>query len=337
MPLIETMIVNSRTDRMARNSDSTKYALIGAKAIHYELRALGVKNLPSARAIHKILVRNHLIEKNRPNLIPIHEPHCKHYPEPEASYINDLQQLDLIGPRYIEGDSTKYYLVTLKDTVSKRINLEPLIGHQAQDISRFLISSWKTMGLPKVLQMDNGLEFRGSNRYPRRFGQVVRLCLDIGVIPVYIPPREPWRNAFIENFNGLTNRLFLGKQRFSNYQSMRTEAQDFVHFCNHRHRHETLKGLSTMEFRFGNGKEVRSLDTDYHEDPSKLPLDKGQIWIIRMVRKSGRITTFADDKFMINPELKWHYVKLVIDVKEQLMYVYHEDQLIKTINYPLEL
>lgn len=190
MPLIETMIVNSRKDRMARNSDSTKYALIGAKAIHYELSALGVENLPSARATHKILVRNHLIEKNRPNLIPIREPHCKHYPWPEANYINDLQQLDLIGPRYIENDSTKYYTVTLKDTVSKRINLEPFIGHQAQDISRFLISSWKTMGLPKVLQMDNGLEFRGSNRYPRRFGQVVRLCLDLGVIPVYIPPAE---------------------------------------------------------------------------------------------------------------------------------------------------
>lgn len=56
-------------------------------------------------------------------------------------------------------------------------------------------------GMPDALQMDNELAFRGSNRYPRSFGSVVRFALNQGMAVVFIPVKEPWRNGIIEKFN----------------------------------------------------------------------------------------------------------------------------------------
>jgi len=62
--------------------------------------------------------------------------------------------------------------------------------------------------------MDNGLEFRGSNGYPRSLGKLVRVCLDLGVQPSFIPTHEPWRNKAIENLSGLADCLILRSQIF---------------------------------------------------------------------------------------------------------------------------
>jgi len=46
------------------------------------------------------------------------------------------------------------------------------------------------MGIHCFLQLDNQLSCRGSNRYPRSFGLVIRLCLLLGVEPIFIPLGE---------------------------------------------------------------------------------------------------------------------------------------------------
>jgi hypothetical protein len=45
--------------------------------------------------------------------------------------------------------------------------------------------------MPDYLQMDNELSFRGSNRYPRSFGPLIRLSLSENITPIFIPPGEP--------------------------------------------------------------------------------------------------------------------------------------------------
>jgi transposase InsO family protein len=42
------------------------------------------------------------------------------------------------------------------------------------------------MVTPDFLQLDNGLCFRGGNRYPRSFGIVLKLCLLLGIEVVFI-------------------------------------------------------------------------------------------------------------------------------------------------------
>ena len=48
-----------------------------------------------------------------------------------------------------------------------------------------------------------------------------------------------------------------------------------------------------------------------------LRLLKGKVTFIRFVRKSGRITLTAKDKFLIGKKYKWQYVMANVDVAKQ--------------------
>ena len=179
--------------------------------------------------------------------------------------------------------------------------------------------------------MDNGMEFRGSNRHPRSFGKVVRLCVNVGTEPLFIPPREPWRNGLIENFNGQAERLLFNRDNFANYAELQAGVRRLENAVNSTHRLTALKGQTPNEFRAG--KPIRQLSPDYDWRTHDLKLDKGSIALIRLVRKSGRITLCANDKFDIDPELKWQYVLARINVADKKLLVYHDGQLIKTFDF----
>ena len=44
--------------------------------------------------------------------------------------------------------------------------------------------------------------FQGTHRYPDALGRIIRLCLSLGVVPVFVPPRETGFQAMIESYNG---------------------------------------------------------------------------------------------------------------------------------------
>jgi hypothetical protein len=46
------------------------------------------------------------------------------------------------------------------------------------------------------------MTFQGTHRYPDALGRVIRLCLSLGVVPVFVPPRETGFQAMIESYNG---------------------------------------------------------------------------------------------------------------------------------------
>lgn len=324
-------VVTSRKLRMEASEPGYKYALIGAQAIHYELKALGITPLPPERTIHYWLQQAGLIPAK--TLEEVQARANKPYPQPARSQINDLQQLDLKGPIYLSSSSQKYYLLALRDYASKRVALAAAKNRKATTVAAFLVEAWQWIGMPQVLQMDNGLELRGSNRYPRSFGKVVRLCLDLGIEPCFVPPKEPWRNGFIENFNGLVARLLLKQQTIADFDELQLCVQEFQETINTSHRLEALVGLTPNEFVAEHA--LRLLDPHYDRLERNLQLEKGCISFIRMVRKSGRITLCANDKFEIGVEFQWQYVLARIDVKCQSLAIYHLDELVKKIDYPM--
>ena len=90
------------------------------------------------------------------------------------------------------------------------------------------------------------LEFRGSNRYPRSFGRVVRVAVDLGLEPVFNPPGEPWRNGGVERHNSfLHDRLFTIE--CADLAALRQQAHICQTACNHTHRLATLNGLTPDE------------------------------------------------------------------------------------------
>jgi len=316
--------------RRAREAGHRKYpyALVSAEAIYYELRELGVAPLPPPRTIHFWLKQANEIE-------PQHKPRKESnptYPVPACQAVNDVHELDLKGPFYLQGNSQKYYLVVVRDVFGKRVALQVLKEKEMERIIDFLVEIWQEIGLPKFLQMDNGLEFRGSNAYPRSLSRLVRVCLDVKVHPVFIPPSEPWRNGIIENLNGLIQRLFLKAQTFKNEKQLFKEAQKLEICINTTHRLPALDGKTPEEFATKASRHF--LRSGYDWRKRNLQLVTGKVTFIRLVRKSGRITLTGDDKFLVGKRYKWQYVQAIVNAQKKRLDFYGMGKWIKSIAYP---
>jgi hypothetical protein len=215
--------------------------------------------------------------------------------------------------------------------------MDVLTSREAQGITNFLVSSWQWLGLPHYLQMDNALEFRGSNGYPRSFGRVVRVAVDLGLEPVFNPPGEPWRNGGVERHNGfLQDRLLTTESR--DLAALRKQTHTCQTACNHTHRSIALNGLTPDEVAAKAEAEAEAIlrfpPTGYNRHQLRsLPQNKGFVSFVRLVRKSGRITLGAGDRFMVDPELAYTYVLARVDLAQKVVVISQDDILIKTYDY----
>jgi IS30 family transposase len=324
---IKDMAVKSRQARKV-GGRKYPYALVSAEAIYYELRDLGVAPLPPPRTIHFWLKQAGEIEppqkpRKASNLM---------YPVLPCQAVNDVHELDLKGPFYLQDSSQKYYLIVVRDVFGKKVALRVLNEKEMERIIDFLIETWQKIGRPKFLQMDNGLEFRGSNAYPRSLSRLVRVCLDVNVQPIFIPTSEPWRNGLIENLNGLIQRLFLKAKTFKNEKQLYKEAQKLETCINTTHRLPALDGQTPNEFAAKAS--LHLLRSGYDWRKRNLQLVKGKVTFIRLVRKSGRITLTGDDKFLVGKKYKWQYVQAIVHVQKKQLNFYAIGKLAKSVAYP---
>jgi len=159
---IKQMVMRVREEREQGKRAKYQYALVSAQAIYYELRELHVSPLPSPRTIHLWLKQARRIPERK-----VRKPPNPTYPVLPCKAVNDVQELDFKGPLYLKDRSHKYYLMVLRDKVSKKTALRALANKSMDAILDFLVDAWQRMGCPKRLKMDNCLDFRGSNLYPR--------------------------------------------------------------------------------------------------------------------------------------------------------------------------
>jgi len=312
-------------------SDRTRfpYALIGAQAIYHELGALRSPERPPVRTLHRWLVQADLVT---PPVATHSEPQVpKPIPLPQADQVNAVHQLDLKGPFYLQGSDHKYYLAVLRDRYSRRCAIHALDSRAAQGIIDFLIASWQWLGLPHYLQMDNALEFRGSNLYPRSFGRIVRVALDLGIEPLFNPPHEPWRNGGVEWFNGFLDAHFMPRY-FRDFAAIEQEACACQTYCNAQHRLSVLEGRTPDEVSAQ--ATLQPLTPDYvRHRLSDLPQNHGLVSFVRLVRKSGRITLGAKDRFMIDPSLAYTYVRAQVDLAQTIVSISQGDRVLQTYDY----
>lgn len=315
--------------RLRSQRDDWPYALKGAEAIHDELQALGVSPVPPIRTIHSWLVAAGVVSP-RQTASPLSER--KPFPEPQPDAVNRIQQLDLKGPIYFRGSSHKYYLSVLRDRYSHRCSIQALQSRESLAIVEFLVTSWQWLGVPEYLQMDNALEFRGSNRYPRSFGRVVRTAVDLGVEPLFNPPNEPWRNGGVERQNGFLEDRLLSRE-YSDFEALTHEVQICQEACNATHRLATFNGLTPNQVAQQATRHL--LSSEYHRHRHSLPQQGGFVMFIRLVRKSGRITLGAGDRFMVDPELAHTYAVARVDLARQQVTISQQvnEKLLKIYDY----
>ena len=231
----------------------------------------------------------------------------------------------------MKDHSHKYYLVALRDKLSKKTALRALANKGMDAILDFVVSAWQTLGCPKRLKMDNCLDFRGSNRHPRSLSKLMRVCLDLGVRPVFIPLREPWRNGVVENLNGLLDRFLLRLQTFETEKQLYQAVQRMETTINTTHRLPALQGKTPQEFAAK--ARLRYPPVHYDWRTRDLRLLKGNVTFIRFVRKSGKFTLTANDKFFIGKRYKWQYVMAVVDVAKRKLNVIWQGKHIRSFDY----
>jgi hypothetical protein len=321
---MEQMII-----KMRRTLERSKYMLIGAPTIQRELIELGFKNVPPIRTIEEILKRNNLTyfkTKLKENF------KLKDYPKPNCKTCNDIFEFDLIGPKYLKGSKQKYYYYNLKDVFSLAIFIDAFDTKKSLIILDFLVSAFQELGIPIVLQLDNALEFRGSNRYPRSFSKVIRLCLFLGIEVVFIPKKMPRYNGSIENSNGFVDREFIEIQELKSLKHIKNELKKLRNTANKRHPHESLGYKTSAEIR--KNFKFRKLPKNFKEHKEKIPIFPGKISFIRLVKKNGRINIFSE-KFYVGRGKKYEFVKATIFTKQQKLKVYFKGKIIKVFDYKL--
>lgn len=197
-----------------------------------------------------------------------------------------------------------------------------------------MLRCWKAVGLPDFLQLDNELSFRGSNRYPRSPGLVIRLCLHFGVQPVFIPIGEPWRNGVIEKFNDTYNRKFFRRQWFNSYNHLKQQSKNFQRFHNKHHRYSCLKGKTPLEVIEHSSSTPLTLGGN-----TKLPdieeIPDGNIILIRFIRSDCMLDVFGE-KFKVSKDLIYSYVKAIIVTEIRTLQVYLGDEFVCSFDYSIQ-
>ena len=305
-----------------------KMAQIGAISIQYECERRGIKPVPAIWTINRVIAKHGLNKQ-----VPIQKT-SKEYPD----LFWHTHQMDLVGPRYIKGDG-KFYSVNLIDTTTHSCFIKAMRTKSSEGILETIASFWKTHGMPDALQMDNELAFRGSNRYPRSFGNVVRFALSQGVAPVFIPVSEPWRNGMIEKFNHTYQRRFLQTRIFSSLNDLSAHEKNFIDFHNSHHRYSS-QGLKTP-----NDAKAISLKPILYNGTihlpllkpkrSMIPLTRGSVYYIRFIRSDHKLY-LPNETFTLKPALKYSYVVAEINIDNQVLIIRQNDEIIQKFSYPMD-
>lgn len=317
---LEVLVCNIR-----KRLVETKYAQIGALAIQWELRKLGIEPVP-VPTINRIIKRHALVRKPK-----IYERRNKIYPKIEVALPNELHELDLVGPRYVgKGKSNRFYSFNLIDVFSNVCKICPYRARKAVFVTEFLVSAWRDIGIPKYLQVDNELCFKGSNRYPRTFGDVIKLCLYLGVEIIFVPEAEPWRQGVIEKFNDVYDKIFFRAQVFEGLDHLKKESLVFEDFHNNNHCYSKLKGKVPWAVHTSVTRTTLPGTLALHKQ--QIPFRDGKVSFVRLTDQQGRARFFTET-FLVDKDLVNEYVKGTIFTKLGLLKFYYDNKLIKSYKY----
>ncbi len=214
------MVLQLRQE-LRRDSDLGEY---GGRAIHDALVARQVRPVPAVSTIYRILERRGALDGQK---------RVRRRPPPLAWYLPEalggraeLDQFDFVEDLRIAHGP----LVDVLNGVSLYGGLVaswPRERFSAKDVVGCLVEHWRAFGLPAFAQFDNDTRFQGPHQFKGSTGRVIRLCLGLGIVPVFVPVAEQGFQASIEGYNG------------------RWQAKVWARF-----HHETLEALQEQSARY---------------------------------------------------------------------------------------
>lgn len=189
----------------------------GAEAIHAALAPCDAPR-PSVRTIGRILARHGQVDAHRRE---------RRSPPPPGWYLPEVRtrraELELFD--FIEMLKLQHGpLLDVFTGVALHRGLPvawpELRGATTTSVLARLMAHWQREGCPGYAQFDNDTRFQGAHQHPDVFGRVVRLCLQLGITSVFVPPREFGMQNPIEHFNGLWQAKIWRRYRFPGSQAL---------------------------------------------------------------------------------------------------------------------
>src|SRR5512132_960130 len=327
-PELERAILSIRRRLQAHASPATRYRLIGAPAILAELKALDIRPIPNPRTIERVLQRNGLTA-SRVRLAPLLPR--QEYPGPQARASNELHEVDLVGPVYLQGCRHRYYIWVGKDAFDGAVCLRLATSRKMDEVLWFLGECWKDLGRPAQVQFDNARELAGWGPAARTLSRVIRLWLRFGVSPVFIPVGAPQFNGSVENFNGwFQEPLF--QRKFHRPGDLRRELALLQEAVNTQHVHPRRGGRTPTQHR--RGLRLQKLPTSFVVPTGRLPLAAGRVIFIRRVSVAGTVTVLSQS-FRVGEKHRGLYLQLVVDTGRGRLTAYLNGRVLKRWPYAL--
>ena len=322
---MEELILSIR-DRL----EQSPYAQKGASAIARQINKLG-HTPPPHWTINRVLKRNDRIHKRPSKRERKHNPSYPYFTE--AYYPEHIHHADLAGPKYLKGEG-RFYAFNTIDVFSHSAHSVITRSKDDDSVVGALIDTWKQLGIPEYLVLDNELSFRGSNRYPHSFGKVIKLCLSMNIQPVFIPLGEPWRNGIIERFNQTFAQRFYRTERFRTYEHLKGSLKQFIDFHNSNHIYANNGGKTPREMLENEGIKTTRLNNDYRL-PEHLSIPyEGYIHLIRFIRSDLKLNIWGE-RFPMPKELMYQYVRATIFTESHVLNVFLSDKLVCQFEYRL--
>jgi hypothetical protein len=209
--------------RKSLREDST-LGEYGANAIHAALEAER-DTTPSVATINRVLSRHGLQDVARRIRRPA-PPKGWYLPEVIAGRA-EVDCFDFIEDLKI-AEGPLVNVLTTKSLHGALTDAWMLMQMTAKGSVTCLQGRWQRDGLPAYAQFDNDTVFQGAHQFADTVGRVSRLCLALGVIPVFVPPLEHGMQNTIEGFNGLWQAKVWQRHRVASVQELQACSDRYI-------------------------------------------------------------------------------------------------------------
>lgn len=196
----------------------------GAKAIRAVLQT-ETDSPPSEAAINRALSRRGLQDAVRRIRRPA-PPKGWYLPTVVAGRA-ELDCFDFIEDLKI-ANGPLIDVLTAKSLHGALTDAWPMASRSAADTVPCLLERWQRDGLPAYAQFDNGTVFQGAHHFANSVGRVSRLCLQLNVVPVFVPPLEHGMQNLIESFNGLWQAKVWSRYRVKSLSELKARSERYI-------------------------------------------------------------------------------------------------------------
>ena len=257
----------------------------GAVAIRRVLQAQTHAPIPTVRTIGRILVRRGAVDHRRRIRRPAPPPGW--YLPAVAQGQAELDSFDIVEGLLLP-DQRAIDVFTGISLHGGLIGAWPARAWTARAVVATLVAHWRAVGLPAYAQFDNDNRFQGPHQYADVIGRVMRLCLSLGVVPVFAPPREPGFQNAVEHLNGLWQAKVWG--RFA---------------------HTTLEQVAATSIRYVRAHRARAA-TRTERAPRRAPFPRawrldlqaplhGRVVFVRRTSERGAVSLLGHT-FLVDPQ-----------------------------------